>query len=393
MSVIERLIPPEWREQIRRDIYRTPLSRAYTSMSEYLSDAARTARELELISARGPLSRPAVILVAVVRNEIARLPGFLSHYRRLGIDRFMFIDNDSSDGSRELLAGECDVDLWYARGSYFAAHKGCLWIEAVVQAIGRGHWILRADADEFLVYDGMDRHDLKDLTALLARRGERRLSAPMVDVYGRGQIRETPFPVGDLLRAEWWFDAAGYEVEESPYGRLLTGGPRTRVFTAPEGPIKYYLQKYPLSLYDAATSDFWVHRPYPYHWNRVSTLGALLHAKFTSDFPARVDQAVIEKQHSAQSRFYRIYQAHLRRYPDLSFFGPGSRRYCGPQSLIDAGIMEAIDWSAPRRPRPKAPEAMRHRLHSAARALIGTNFRFVRSLWQRAATKRQVPAG
>src|SRR5262245_53663554 len=98
MSVIERLIPPEWREQIRRDIYRTPLSRAYTSISEYLSDAARTARELELISARGPLSHPAVILVAVVRNEIQRLPGFLSHYRRLGIDRFMFIDNDSSDG-------------------------------------------------------------------------------------------------------------------------------------------------------------------------------------------------------------------------------------------------------------------------------------------------------
>jgi hypothetical protein len=135
-----------------------------------------------------------------------------------------------------------------------------------------------------------------------------------------------------------------------------------------------------------------VHRPYPYHWNRIPTLGALLHAKFTSDFPGRVDQAVIEKQHSKRSEFYRIYQAHLRRYPDLSLFGPESRRYCGPQSLIDAGIMEAIDWSAPRRSRPEAPGAMRHRLHSAARALIGTNFRFVRRLWRRAATKRQVAA-
>lgn len=35
-----------------------------------------------------------------------------------------------------------------------------------------------ADADEFLVYDGMDRHDLHDLTELLEHRGERRVSAP-----------------------------------------------------------------------------------------------------------------------------------------------------------------------------------------------------------------------
>jgi hypothetical protein len=385
MAMIERLIPPEWREQIRCDIFRNRLSRAYRSISEYRADAALAARDLELLSARGPLAPGAVLLAAVIRNEIARLPVFLAHYRRLGVDRFMVIDNDSDDGGREFLASERDVDLWHARGSYFAAHKGRLWIEAVVQAIACGHWLLKADADEFLVYDGMDCHDLKDLVALLARRGERRLSAPMVDVYGRGPIRATPFPAGDLLQAEWWFDADGYEVEESPYGRLLTGGPRTRAFTRPEGPIKHYLQKYPLSRYDAATSDFWVHRPYPYHWNRIPTLGAFLHAKFTADFPARVERAVVEKQHARRSELYQVYQAHLRRCPDLSLFGPGSRRYCGPQSLIDTGIMEAIDWSAPRRRRGNAAQAMRHRLHAVARALVGADFRFVRRRWRRAA--------
>ena len=43
----------------------------------------------------------------------------------------------------------------------------------------------------------MDRHDLKDLIALLSRRGERRLSAPMVDVYGSAADLRTPFPVDD----------------------------------------------------------------------------------------------------------------------------------------------------------------------------------------------------
>jgi hypothetical protein len=147
------------------------------------------------------------------------------------------------------------------------------------------------------------------------------------------------------------------------------------------------MQKYPLSFYDAATSDFWVHRPYPYHWNRIPTLGALLHAKFTADFPARVDRAVVEKQHSRRSEYYQVYQAHLRQRPDLSFFGPGSRRFCGPQSLIAAGIMEAIDWSVPRRPWHNTA-TMRHRLHAAARALFGANLRSVRGRWLRAASQR-----
>jgi len=368
--MIERLIPPEWREQIRYD------NRPYSSISDYMADAVRAASDLEPISVRGPLSRRAVLLAAVVRNEIHRLPGFLRHYRGLGIDRFIVIDNDSTDGSPELLGGEGDVDLWQARGSYFAAHKGRLWAEAIVQGIARGHWILMADADELLVYDGMSLHDIKDLIALLTRRGERRLSAPMVDVYGSGPIRETLFPADDPSQSEWWFDTNGYVVKESPYGRMVTGGPRTRAFNTLTEPIN--LQKYPLSYYDAATSYFWVHRPYPYHWNQIPTLGALLHAKFTADFPIRVDCAVIEKQHSKRSELYEVYQAHLRQCPDLSFFGPGSRRYCGPQSLVDAGIMEAIDWAVPRRPRHNAAKAMRHRLHAAARALFGASFRSVK---------------
>jgi hypothetical protein len=387
-AMIEWLIPRDWREQIGRDIFRTPLSYPYRTVSEYLAHASRLAAELHLQAARGPLPRRAVLAAAVVRNEIQRLPAFLAHYRRLGIDRFLLIDNDSSDGSRALLEDQPDVDLWHTRGSYFRAHKGRLWVEAVVQAVGRGHWILNVDADEFLVYDGMDRHDLKDLAALLGRRGERRLNAPMIDVYGRGPLRETPFPAGDPLQHDWWFDADGYSVEESAYGNLLIGGPRTRALSPPERPIALFLQKYPLSRYDAATSYFWIHRPYPYHWNRIPPLGALLHLKFTADFPARVDRAVIEKQHARRSEFYKAYQDQLQRRPDLSFFSPASRRYCGPQSLIDAGIMDAIDWSAPRRYCRDVEGALRHRLHATARALAGASFRSVRVAWRRAARPR-----
>ena len=43
------------------------------------------------------------------RNERLRLPAFLNHYRSLGVDEFLVIDNDSSDGSTEYLAAQADV--------------------------------------------------------------------------------------------------------------------------------------------------------------------------------------------------------------------------------------------------------------------------------------------
>ena len=57
--------------------------------------------------------RPGDILAFVtVRNEAQRLPYFLEHHRRLGVDHFLIVDNDSDDGSRDWLAGQPDVSLW-----------------------------------------------------------------------------------------------------------------------------------------------------------------------------------------------------------------------------------------------------------------------------------------
>jgi hypothetical protein len=110
-------------------------------------------------------------------------------------------------------------------------------------------------------------------------------------------------------------------------------------------------------------------------------MAALLHVKFTEDFPALVDRACIEKQHSGGSVEYRVYQEGLRRRPDLSLLGPCSRRYEAPQSLVAAGLIEPIDWSD-RRPRRRwNVAAVRHRLHATARAMLGPGFREVRRRW------------
>ncbi len=38
-------------------------------------------------------------LFAIMRNESLRLPHFINYYKKLGVDRFIIIDNNSSDSS------------------------------------------------------------------------------------------------------------------------------------------------------------------------------------------------------------------------------------------------------------------------------------------------------
>ena len=50
-----------------------------------------------------------ILLFATVLNEQFRLPFFMAHYRRLGVQHFFFISNNSTDGTNDFLARQQDV--------------------------------------------------------------------------------------------------------------------------------------------------------------------------------------------------------------------------------------------------------------------------------------------
>ena len=91
-----------------------------------------------------------ISLFSVMRNEVDFLPRFLEHYRRLGVARFVIVDNNSADGSRELLFRQPDVDLYHTAKSYAAANGGTLWVDGLIYAQASGKWVLHVDADELL---------------------------------------------------------------------------------------------------------------------------------------------------------------------------------------------------------------------------------------------------
>jgi len=64
------------------------------------------AEELRPVRQLGALQPDEIVLICVVRNEALRLPLFFTHYRKLGVTRFMVIDNDSTDDTPALLLAE-----------------------------------------------------------------------------------------------------------------------------------------------------------------------------------------------------------------------------------------------------------------------------------------------
>src|SRR5262245_7341771 len=63
-----------------------------------------TYRHFTAIRSRGALASGEIGVISVLRSEAARLPLFFDHYKKLGVHRCFMVDNNSADGSREILA-------------------------------------------------------------------------------------------------------------------------------------------------------------------------------------------------------------------------------------------------------------------------------------------------
>ena len=281
----------------------------------------------------------------LVRNEAVRLPWLLDHYRRIGVDRFLVLDNGSDDGTRELLLAQgADVHLFHTDASFSASAAGMSWTNQLLDAHGSGAWCLTVDADEALVYPHVETAPLRTLCRHLDQVGAEAMVAPMIDLYaGEGLDRVAYEPGQSLIEAFPWLDASGYvrrDASDFPYFRLQ-GGCRARLFYANPslGPV---LQKVPLIRWRPAikyTSS--KHTVFPCRLSGVS--GALLHFKYLPDFAAQVATEVARGQHYLGAKEYRAYQRRLAGGQPLSFLGPDSTRYQGSAQLVELGLMRTTD--------------------------------------------------
>lgn len=289
-----------------------------------------------------------------MRNEAVRLPFFLKYYREMGVNHFLFVDNQSDDGGADYLAQQPDVSVWTGEGSYKRSRFGMDWQNWLLRKYGQGHWCVVVDPDEFFVYPFCDTRPLRALTDWLDASSIKTFSAMLLDLYPKGPISQVPYQKGqDPIDIACWFDSGNYTIERNPkFGNLwIQGGPRARAFFHDNPSRAPALNKIPLIKWD---------RKYVYmssthmllprglnlvydEWGGEKASGVLLHTKFLDTFAAKAQEELSRNQHYAASAEYKAYASGLKDNTDL--WCKWSEKYINWRQLEILGLMSKGNWA------------------------------------------------
>ncbi|WP_306044440.1 glycosyltransferase family 2 protein [Nioella sp. MMSF_3534] len=321
----------------------------------FLIRAWRKARDLLLVADRTDQIRPNDVLCFVtLRNERIRLPYFLRYYRDRGVSHFVFVDNDSTDGTREYLAGQGDCSVWTTPASYKRSRFGMDWLNALLREYGHGHWCVVVDPDEFLVYPFCDTRPIPALTDWLESSSIKSFGAMLLDMYPKGPITTQPYSEGqNPFDIACWFDSGNYMIKRNwDFGNLwIQGGPRARLFF-PDNPERApALNKIPLVKWDknyafASSTHMLLPRGLNLvfdEWGGEKASGVLMHAKFLDTFTTKAREELQRKQHYANSHEYKAYAAGLQEDPNL--WCKWSERFINWRQLEILGLMSKGNWA------------------------------------------------
>ena len=184
-------------------------------------------------------------LLAILRNEMYFLPAFLTHYRRLGVQRFVFLDDRSDDGSYEYLLQQPDTVVLHSDLSF--GHKvelppaisgpvkdsriEFLWRSILHDSFTPNRWALQVDLDEFIhLPRGMT---FPDLVTQLDQQRTRALWAVMLDVYPKDIATFTEYAHSPRLdtSATWYFDGERHlRLRQDRPPKTVYPGARARLY-------------------------------------------------------------------------------------------------------------------------------------------------------------------
>ena len=293
-----------------------------------------------------------ILLFSTMKNETFRLPYFLKYYRDLGVDHFIFVNNDSNDGMMEMLKDQKDITVYYTNKSYKDSHFGVYWLNYLLSKHGSNHWCLTCDPDEFLVYPYIESQNLSDLTNYLDSHHIKSLYAPLIDMYSDTYVHETYYKPGDNpVQTCPYFDKHGYKFQgfDPNYRyRGFKGGVRQRVFNADNPNMSPALNKIPLVKWKKhyaylSSTHMAIPRFLNENNNPNQTTGALLHFKFMDSIMDKIAIEITEKQHWDDSYEYKQYDKVLKE-KKLLYDKDISIKYKDWHTLEDLGLLNRGKW-------------------------------------------------
>ena len=280
-----------------------------------------------------------------IRNEILRLPWVLEYHRRIGIDRFIIVDNASTDGSTEYLLSQSDVHCFYTNESYSQSGWGLTWTNFILNSFGVGNWCLVIDADEIFIYPFCETINLHLFSNNLETSGFQSIFALVIDMYSKVPIREAVYKSGEpFVETCPYFDMETYRALKVPALPPIQvfGGPRERIFwsnsnvdfNSPTMSIVPFIKWQ--TGYEYICGRHCINTPL----NFAFFSGAVLHFKFFHDFSERIDKEVKRGEHFAGAREYDMYMQYLKDHPNLTFYYEGSMLYKNSIQLVALSLLK-----------------------------------------------------
>ena len=193
-------------------------------------------------------------LLAVLRNEMYFLPEFLDHYRRLGIEKFVFLNDRSTDGSFEYLVQQPDtviVESGRTYGDTFDIPQSLgrrikrprilyLWRAMLHDMFAPGDWAVQVDLDEFVrLPDGLT---FPDIAERLERQRADAAWGVMLDLYPRdiAALLEHERTKALDASAPWYYDGEQHlRLRPGKAPKKTYSGARTRLYAAFEADRQY----------------------------------------------------------------------------------------------------------------------------------------------------------
>jgi len=300
---------------------------------------------LEIISENYFPRKQELVLICPAKDELDNLKRIYSHYKRLGVKAFAFIDNGSSDGTAEYFSDFKDVNVYLAREKYTSLRRQA-WINRVMARYGFGKWYLVVDSDEYLDYNGSENRSVYDIANYCEKKGIKRVKALMLDMYPE-KINFDGRDV-DFLKEYCYFDKSGY-TRISGRDELLIkgfqGGVRARIFAENENDKKPWITKYPLIYLQPGDIQFQSHMSYPFYKNFSSdTFMVLRHYKFLPSDYEKYKLRAADGNFSAGSREYQQYVQMMKK-GSISFFDDRvSAKLEDSNSVYQIDIMSEFNW-------------------------------------------------
>ena len=264
-----------------------------------------------------PIGPGEPVVLCLCKNEEYYLDSLLKHYRDLGFAHFVFLDNGSTDRTRQILSSMDDVTLLTSTwpfGSY--QHK---FRQTLISHFGDNRWSLIVDADEFFVFPCSSTISLERFLLYLDDHKYNAVFTPLLDMFSANVLMNND----ENHRTK--FDASEYplcsvETIRMPalHNKILTK--MNRAFFRYRGGIREYLFGVSCALHKFSltrTKDRRALYRTPHNVdlirsNVADVSAVLLHYKFTHDFGRKIRSAISEKQYYKSSEEY-------KRYGDIVF--------------------------------------------------------------------------